>query len=94
MVQLLLESKAKINALDKKERQAMHWACFMGYADVVMALIEYGADIMCRDKQVFQVLGCRHPSYSGLIAYSSFHSVSAMTVVNYIQLLCIKKYCT
>ena len=52
MVQMLLENKAKINALDKKERQAMHWACFMGHIDVVMTLVEHGADLTCSDKQV------------------------------------------
>jgi len=52
MVSLLLENRAKINALDKKERQAMHWACFMGHIDVVMELAQHGADLACPDKQV------------------------------------------
>lgn len=52
MVRLLLDHKAKINILDKQQRQAMHWSAFMGHIDVVMVLAERGADLMCCDKQV------------------------------------------
>lgn len=51
-MKLLLDHKGKINALDKKERQALHWAAYMGHIDVVMVLVERGADLICTDKQV------------------------------------------
>ena len=56
MVKLLLDNNAKMNALDKKERQALHWAAYMGHIDVVMILVERGADISCTDKQVRDLL--------------------------------------
>ena len=52
MTQLLLDKCATINAFDKKDRRAIHWAAFMGHVDVVRLLIDYGAEINCRDKQV------------------------------------------
>ena len=52
MVQLLLEKGATINAFDKKDRRAIHWAAYMGHVDVVKLLISFGAEISCRDKQV------------------------------------------
>lgn len=52
MVELLLEKGASINAFDKKDRRAIHWAAFMGHQDVVRTLVEHGAELNCRDKQV------------------------------------------
>ena len=52
MTQLLLSKGATINAFDKKDRRAIHWAAFMGHVDVVRLLIDFGAEINCRDKQV------------------------------------------
>ena len=47
---------ATINAFDKKDRRALHWAAFMGHVDVVEQLHEYGAELNCRDKQVTYLL--------------------------------------
>lgn len=52
MVQMLLEKGANINALDKKDRRAIHWAAYVGHVEVVRLLISFGAEIGCRDKQV------------------------------------------
>ena len=52
MSQLLLEKGATINAFDKKDRRAIHWAAFMGQVDVVQMLVNHGAELNCRDKQV------------------------------------------
>ena len=52
MVQLLLEKGATINAFDKQDRRALHWAAYMGHVDVVRTLVSYGAEVNCRDKQV------------------------------------------
>ena len=52
MVQLLLQHGASINAFDKKDRRAIHWAAYMGHTDVVRTLVDHGAELNCRDKQV------------------------------------------
>ncbi len=52
MVKMLLEKGATINAFDKKDRRAIHWAAYMGHVDVVKTLTDHGAEINCRDKQV------------------------------------------
>lgn len=52
MIQLLLEKGATINAFDKKDRRALHWAAFMGHVDVVKTLANFGAELNCRDKTV------------------------------------------
>ena len=52
MTKLLLEKSATINAFDKKDRRAVHWAAYMGHVDVVKILVEHGAELNCRDKQV------------------------------------------
>ncbi len=67
MVKMLLEKGATINAFDKKDRRAIHWAAYMGHVDVVKILTDHGAEINCRDKQVwitFQILytECHCPS--------------------------------
>ena len=56
MVQLLLEKGATINAFDKQDRRAIHWAAFMGHVDVVQLLVNSGAELNCRDKQVNNAL--------------------------------------
>lgn len=52
MARLLLEKGATINAFDKKDRRAVHWAAYMGHTEVVRILVEHGAELNCRDKQV------------------------------------------
>lgn len=52
MTKLLLEKGATINAFDKKDRRAIHWAAYMGHVEVVKILVEHGAELNCRDKQV------------------------------------------
>ena len=52
MTKLLLEKGATINAFDKKDRRAVHWAAYMGHVDIVKILVEHGAELNCRDKQV------------------------------------------
>lgn len=37
MVNLLLAKGANINAFDKKDRRALHWAAYMGKAQVVVS---------------------------------------------------------
>ena len=55
MVNLLIERGATINAYDKKDRRAIHWAAYMGHVEVVKILVDHGAELNCRDKQV----GCQ-----------------------------------
>ena len=52
MVQLILERGATVNAFDKKDRRAIHWAAFMGHVEIVQLLIDFGAEVNCRDKEV------------------------------------------
>ena len=52
MSRLLLERGATINAFDKRDRRALHWAAYMGHVDVVRELLNHGAELNCRDKQV------------------------------------------
>ena len=62
MVQLLLEKGATINTFDKKDRRAVHWTAFQGHIDVVRLLVNFGAELGCRDKQVWhQVLRQAEP---------------------------------
>ena len=53
MVSLLLEKGATINAFDKRDRRAIHWASYMGHVDVVRLLLDRGAEVNCTDKQVW-----------------------------------------
>lgn len=55
MVRLLLERGATINAFDKKDRRAIHWAAFMGHVEVIRLLVSFGAELSCRDKQVIRL---------------------------------------
>jgi len=77
MTQLLLEKGATINTFDKKDRRAVHWAAYMGHVDIVRLLVSFGAELGCRDKQVW----LHH------IASASFLSASACS------LLCEYLYC-
>ena len=52
MVKLLLEKGANCAAFDKRDRRAVHWAAYMGHADVVELLYRSGAELNARDKQV------------------------------------------
>ncbi len=52
MLLLLLAKGATINAFDKKDRRAIHWAAYMGHVDMVQLLVEHNAEINCRDKLV------------------------------------------
>ena len=52
MIRLLLDQGATINAFDKKDRRAIHWASYMGHVDIVRMLLESGAELNCQDKQV------------------------------------------
>ncbi len=52
MVELLLKNGANIDARDKLERRAVHWAAFGGHWDVLRMLVVRGADPTARDKDV------------------------------------------
>lgn len=52
MIKLLLDQGATINAFDKKDRRAIHWAAYMGHVEIVRMLVDHGAELNCQDKQV------------------------------------------
>jgi len=52
MTSVLLDKGATINAFDKKDRRAIHWAAYMGHVEVVRILVDHGAELNCRDKMV------------------------------------------
>ena len=52
MTSVLLDKGATINAFDKKDRRAIHWAAYMGHVEVVKILVDHGAELNCRDKMV------------------------------------------
>lgn len=52
MIELLLENGANSNIHDKQERRPIHWATYVGYAEIIKTLKKYGADINCLDKEV------------------------------------------
>ena len=56
MIKLLLDHSATINAFDKKDRRAIHWAAYMGHVDIVKMLVEAGAEVNCQDKQVSLII--------------------------------------
>uniref|UniRef100_A0A8C1WS57 Ankyrin repeat domain 28b n=1 Tax=Cyprinus carpio TaxID=7962 RepID=A0A8C1WS57_CYPCA len=56
MVRLLLSRGANINAFDKKDRRAIHWAAYMGHMEVVKLLVSHGAEVTCKDKKAYTPL--------------------------------------
>uniref|UniRef100_A0A7N6BZX6 Ankyrin repeat domain 28b n=1 Tax=Anabas testudineus TaxID=64144 RepID=A0A7N6BZX6_ANATE len=56
MVKLLLSRGANINAFDKKDRRAIHWAAYMGHLEVVKLLVDSGAEVDCKDKKAYTPL--------------------------------------
>uniref|UniRef100_A0A3Q2QPZ1 Ankyrin repeat domain 28 n=1 Tax=Fundulus heteroclitus TaxID=8078 RepID=A0A3Q2QPZ1_FUNHE len=56
MVRLLLSRGANINAFDKKDRRAIHWAAYMGHIEVVKLLASHGAEVACKDKKSYTPL--------------------------------------
>ena len=52
MVQLLLEHGANVDAGDKRDRRALHWAALMGHTDVVVHLLRDQTAVDCTDRQV------------------------------------------
>uniref|UniRef100_A0A3Q0SID9 Ankyrin repeat domain 28 n=1 Tax=Amphilophus citrinellus TaxID=61819 RepID=A0A3Q0SID9_AMPCI len=56
MVRLLLSRGANINAFDKKDRRAIHWAAYMGHIEVVKLLVSHGAEVACKDKKSYTPL--------------------------------------
>ena len=41
-----------MNAVDKKERRALHYAAYMGHTEIMTALITNGADLNAKDRKV------------------------------------------
>ncbi|KAJ7407256.1 hypothetical protein BTVI_63885 [Pitangus sulphuratus] len=56
MVSLLLSRGANINAFDKKDRRAIHWAAYMGHIEVVKLLVTHTAEVTCKDKKSYTPL--------------------------------------
>jgi ankyrin repeat protein len=52
MAELLLSQGCVVNACDKKDRRALHWAAHMGHEDVVRLLINHAADVNVKDRHV------------------------------------------
>lgn len=50
-VQLLLKSKARVDARDRQGRTALHVAAYAGHIEIVIALLEAGADPALADAQ-------------------------------------------
>ncbi|PKU31577.1 serine threonine-protein phosphatase 6 regulatory ankyrin repeat subunit c [Limosa lapponica baueri] len=56
MVNLLLNKGASLSTCDKKDRQPIHWAAFLGHLEVLKLLVARGADVMCKDKKGYTLL--------------------------------------
>uniref|UniRef100_A0A671MZU0 Serine/threonine-protein phosphatase 6 regulatory ankyrin repeat subunit C n=1 Tax=Sinocyclocheilus anshuiensis TaxID=1608454 RepID=A0A671MZU0_9TELE len=56
MVKLLLNKGANLSASDKKDRQPIHWAAYLGHLDVVKLLVSQGSDKSCKDKRGYTPL--------------------------------------
>ncbi|XP_029814738.1 serine/threonine-protein phosphatase 6 regulatory ankyrin repeat subunit C [Manacus vitellinus] len=56
MVNLLLNKGASPSTCDKKDRQPIHWAAFLGHLEVLKLLVARGADVMCKDKKGYTLL--------------------------------------
>ena len=52
VIELLLSHGANVNAYDKRERRALHYAAFMGHSSIISQLISAGGDHIARDKLV------------------------------------------
>ncbi|WP_264707716.1 MULTISPECIES: ankyrin repeat domain-containing protein [unclassified Wolbachia] len=50
MVDILIEMKANVNAVDKDERTPLHWAAGYGRKEIVKALINAEANVNAQDK--------------------------------------------
>jgi serine/threonine-protein phosphatase 6 regulatory ankyrin repeat subunit A len=61
MIKLLLDQGATINAFDKKDRRAIHWAAYMGHVEIVKMLVDHGAELNCQDKQVCRLFESLKP---------------------------------
>ncbi|KAK6291223.1 hypothetical protein J4Q44_G00383770 [Coregonus suidteri] len=66
MVRLLLSRGANINAFDKKDRRAIHWAAYMGHIEVVKLLASHGSEVSCKDKKAYTPL--HSAASSGMIS--------------------------
>jgi ankyrin repeat protein len=55
MAAVLLSLGCVVNACDKKDRRALHWAAHMGHEDVVRLVINHAADVNGRDRDVSAV---------------------------------------
>ena len=58
VVQLLIESGADQNVVDKRGRTSLHWAVSKGHKEVVQLLIENGADLNVADEEGTTPLHC------------------------------------
>uniref|UniRef100_A0A8C9ZU57 Ankyrin repeat domain 52a n=1 Tax=Sander lucioperca TaxID=283035 RepID=A0A8C9ZU57_SANLU len=56
MVKLLLNKGANLSAIDKKERQPIHCAAYLGHSEIVKLLVSRSADKSCKDKQGYTPL--------------------------------------
>lgn len=56
LVELLIEHGASVNAFDKRDRRALHWASYMGHESVVKILLQNGAEVNIRDKDLYSPL--------------------------------------
>ncbi|VDP82642.1 unnamed protein product [Echinostoma caproni] len=69
VARFLLEKGASVNAFDKRDRRAMHWAAVCGYAQASLVILaiccgiylvdllhQFGAEVNCRDKDQYTPL--------------------------------------
>ncbi|XP_023804105.1 serine/threonine-protein phosphatase 6 regulatory ankyrin repeat subunit C-like [Cyanistes caeruleus] len=56
MVNLLLNKGASPSTCDKKDRQPLHWAAFLGHLEVLKLLVARGADVACKDRKGYTLL--------------------------------------
>ncbi|XP_014044802.2 serine/threonine-protein phosphatase 6 regulatory ankyrin repeat subunit A-like [Salmo salar] len=66
MVRLLLSRGANINAFDKKDRRAIHWAAYMVHIEEVKLLASHGSEVSCKDKKAYTPL--HSAAFSGMIS--------------------------
>lgn len=86
MAKLLLEKGATINAFDKKDRRAVHWAAYMGHTEVVRILVEHGAELNCRDKQVRSSQICEF--FENIFKYVLFYIIQfTVLLLTYLLLI-------